>query len=181
MRAFPQFIKALPDLLNIQKDLVVEIAGVDDTFYGPKPKNKKGITTWGIWAKEFLKAKNVESRVKWRGRLEPKKYVNWLQNSDCHVYLTHPFVVSWSYLEALACGAPIITSDIEATKEFWRKDCEIQLVDHRCDNFLSEPVSKIFEAASSIRVDGNLFDDLGLKASLLAWSDVAGIDLHTSD
>ena len=94
MRAFPQFIKALPDLLNIQKDLVVEIAGVDDTFYGPKPKNKKGITTWGIWAKEFLKAKNVESRVKWRGRLEPKKYVNWLQNSDCHVYLTHPFVVS---------------------------------------------------------------------------------------
>ena len=136
MRCFPQFIKELPDLLTHFPDIVVEIAGNDEASYGSgKPKNGK-FKSWGSWAKKYLEAKNVSERVKWLGYLEPKMYINWLQSSDCHVYLTHPFVASWSLVEAFCCGLPIITSDIRATREICRYDPLTIYTDHREKGFL---------------------------------------------
>ena len=136
MRCFPQFIEELPDLLTQFPDIIVEIAGNDEASYGSgKPKNGK-FQSWGSWAKKYLEAKNVSERVKWLGYLEPKMYINWLQSSDCHVYLTHPFVASWSLVEAFCCGLPIITSDIRATREICRYDPLTIYTDHRERGFL---------------------------------------------
>ena len=179
IRAFPQFIKALPNLLDNDRNLVVEIAGIDDTFYGTHNKSEK--TSWGKWAKKYLDEKNLGAKVKWVGHLGAGKYEKWLANSSCHVYLTHPFIASWSFVEALACGIPLIASNVEPVKEFCVNDSGIELVDHRCDNFLTEPVLRVLQQRCPIIYDRKIVLNLSVEKSLDAWSRVAGIELHTVD
>ena len=52
------------------------------------------------------------ARIVFPGRIEYDIYVRLLQRSDVHVYLTYPFVASWSLREALAMGCVVIGSDI---------------------------------------------------------------------
>ena len=56
MRAFPQFIQSLPELLQIHTNLRVEIAGTDEIHYGGRPP--KDHQSWGDWAKYFLDQSN---------------------------------------------------------------------------------------------------------------------------
>ena len=138
MRCFPQFIMELPNMFSRFPEVVVEIAGNDEAAYGSgKPKNGQ-YKSWGTWAKQYLKAKNVSERVKWVGYLNGEKYTQWLHTSDCHIYLTHPFVASWSLVEAFCCGLPVITSDIKATHEICREDPLTVYTDHRERGFLTK-------------------------------------------
>ena len=43
--------------------------------------------------------------------------VDLLSLSDLHIYLTVPFVLSWSLLNALACGCVVLASDTEPVRE----------------------------------------------------------------
>jgi glycosyltransferase involved in cell wall biosynthesis len=45
-------------------------------------------------------------------------YLRLLQRSDAHVYLTYPFVASWSLREALACACAVVAADVEPVREF---------------------------------------------------------------
>ena len=58
------------------------------------------------------------SRVIFPGRVPYQTYLALLQRSDAHVYLTYPFVASWSLREALAAGCAVIGSDTEPVHEF---------------------------------------------------------------
>ena len=58
------------------------------------------------------------SRVLLPGQIGYDVYLRMLQRSDVHVYLTYPFVASWSLREALACGCAIVASDVEPVAEF---------------------------------------------------------------
>ena len=137
MRCFPQLIKELPELFSHFPDIVIEIAGNDEAAYGSgKPSNGE-YASWGSWARQYLAAKKINNRVKWVGYLKPNSYIQWLQSSDCHIYLTHPFVASWSLVEAFCCGLPIITSDIKATREICRDDPLTVYADHREKGFLT--------------------------------------------
>ena len=57
-------------------------------------------------------------RVVFPGRIDYPTYVAMLQRSDAHVYLTYPFVASWSLREALASGCVVIGSDTPTVSEF---------------------------------------------------------------
>ena len=175
MRAFPQFIRALPDLLEKRPSAKVEIAGVDEVFYGRKNKNHK--ISWGMWAKNFLQEQGVEQRVKWLGYLEPQKYVNWLKASSCHIYLTHPFIASWSFVEALCCNIPIVASNVEPVQDFWEKDCGIELVDHRVDNFLTEPVLRLLECETRYWCKREVVHQVDISVSISQWGKTMGADL----
>ena len=113
-RGFPEFINALPALLNAVPELEVEIAGEDRICYAGQPP--KGYSGYGAWAQRKLA--RWDQRVRFVGVLGPEAYRRWLQRSWIHLYLTRPFVASWSLLEAMASGCCLIASNSEPVKEF---------------------------------------------------------------
>jgi glycosyltransferase involved in cell wall biosynthesis len=113
-RGFHLMMRAVPHMLGARKDIRVVIVGGDGVSYGAPPPR-------GTW-REVLLAELGDridpKRVVFPGRVDYDVYVRMLQRSDAHVYLTYPFVASWSLREALAAGCAVIGSDTEPVREF---------------------------------------------------------------
>ena len=104
-RGFPQFMEALAILQQRRPRLQAVIVGADRVAYGtPLPNGKT--------YKEFMLEKlDLDlSRVHFTGLLPYPDYLKVLQASSVHVYLTRPFVLSWSMLEAMSVGCVIVGS-----------------------------------------------------------------------
>ncbi len=112
-RGFHVIMRALPDLLRARPDLKVVLVGGNDVSYGARLAN----TTWRAHFEAELAGKYDKSRVLMPGQVAYPTYVKLLQRSDAHVYLTYPFVVSWSLREALAAGCAIVAGDVEPVRE----------------------------------------------------------------
>lgn len=112
-RGYHVMVRALPSLLK-RKDVKVVLVGGNEVSYGPK-------LATGSWRDHYLRevaGKYDESRVLLPGQVPYDVYRNLLKRSDAHVYLTYPFVVSWSLREAMGAGAAIIAADVEPVREF---------------------------------------------------------------
>jgi glycosyltransferase involved in cell wall biosynthesis len=106
-RGFHSFMRALPQLLRRRKSAQVVVVGSDEVSYGAPPPPR---STFREMMLQELGAKIDLTRVHFVGRLEYHDYLNLLQVSSVHVYLTYPFVLSWSFIEAMACGCLIVGS-----------------------------------------------------------------------
>ena len=60
------------------------------------------------------------SRIAFLGQIPHDQLIRLFQISSAHVYLTYPFVLSWSVLEAMACGTPVIASDTGPCRDIIR-------------------------------------------------------------
>ncbi len=113
-RGFHVMLRALPALLAARPDVRVVMVGGDGVSYGARLAN----STWREYFLNELDGKIDLTRVHFPGRLLYADYIRLLQRSDTHVYLTYPFVASWSLREAMACGCAIIGSDTAPVREF---------------------------------------------------------------
>jgi glycosyltransferase involved in cell wall biosynthesis len=114
VRGYHVFMRALPELLRRRPHAQVVIVGADDVSYGSAPPEGKS------WKDVFLSevADRIDpARVHFTGRLPYASFVALLQVSRLHIYMTYPFVLSWSLMEAMAIGAPILASDTEPLRE----------------------------------------------------------------
>jgi glycosyltransferase involved in cell wall biosynthesis len=114
-RGVHTMMRTLPALLRARKNLKVVMVGGDGVSYGAPAQG--GAT----WRETFLKevAGQIDpDRVVFPGRIDYGVYLAMLRRSDAHVYLTYPFVASWSMREALAVGCAVIGSDTEPVREF---------------------------------------------------------------
>jgi len=111
-RGFHTFMRALPALLAARPNAHVIIAGAEVGGYGARPDPGQ---TWRSMLEAELEFDR--SRVHFVGWLEYQAYLSLLQISAVHVYLTVPFVLSWSFLEAMACGAVMVASDTPPVRE----------------------------------------------------------------
>jgi len=111
-RGFPQFIKALKLFLAENKKCHVIVVGNDKVYYGQERTDGR---TW----KQFMleKIQLDMTRVHFLKPLPYGLYVKLLQASDVHLYLTKPYVLSWSILEAMSCGCVVVASDTEPVRE----------------------------------------------------------------
>ncbi len=111
-RGFHQFMRALPEICQRQPDCHVLIVGGDEVSYGRKPDG-------GLSYREKLMQEMSfdQSRVHFLGRLPYADYLSVLQISSAHVYLTVPFVLSWSLLEAMAVECVVIASNTAPVSE----------------------------------------------------------------
>ncbi len=113
-RGFHTMMRTLPRLLRERPDLKVIVVGGDEVSYGARLAHG----TWRELLQRELAGQYDESRVLFPGQISYQVYVKMLQRSDAHLYLSYPFVASWSLREALACGCLVIGADVEPVAEF---------------------------------------------------------------
>ena len=122
-RGFHIFMRALERIQKAHPSCHAVIVGGDDVSYGKKPKNAAN------WREQMLQEVSLDPcRTHFLGRVPRAEYIRVLQISAAHVYLTYPFVLSWSLLEAMACGAPVVASDTAPVREMIRDDVNGRLV-----------------------------------------------------
>ena len=123
-RGFPQFIEALAVVLSRRPNCHAVIVAADRIAYGSSPPEGK---SWKDWMQ--AKVDLDWSRVHFTGSLPYKSYRQVLQVSSVHVYLTRPFVLSWSLLEALSTGCLVVASNTAPVREVIQDNVNGLLVD----------------------------------------------------
>lgn len=113
-RGLEVFMKALPRILEQRPDCQVLMVGSTKHFYGPGPA---GHETWLDKCMAELPQPLPADRVHFLGVLDYPSYLRVLQVSSAHVYMTYPFVLSWSMLEAMAAGCLVLASDTAPVRE----------------------------------------------------------------
>ena len=116
-RGFHVFMRALPEILRRRPRAHVLILGGDEVSYGPAAPP-------GTTYKELMLAETADGldmrRVHFLGKVPHTTFVNLLQISSVHIYLTYPFVLSWSLMEAMASGCLVIGSATAPVQEVIR-------------------------------------------------------------
>lgn len=106
-RGFHVVMRLLPELLQQRPHLKVLVVGNDGVSYGRSPGDAM---TWRQKMLEEVGDRVDLSRVFFLGQLPYADYLNVLQVSTVHLYLTYPFVLSWSLLEAMSIGCAVVAS-----------------------------------------------------------------------
>lgn len=120
-RGFHVFMRSLPRMLAGNPDLQVVIVGGDGVSYGRRPPD--GHANYREALRDELAARGEAvdwSRVHFLGKVPYATYRTVLQVSSLHLYLTYPFVLSWSMLEAMAVGVPVLGSRTAPVQEVIR-------------------------------------------------------------
>lgn len=139
-RGFHLFMRALEQIQKTHPRCHALIVGGDDVSYGKRPVDAPN------WRHRMLREVTLDpARTHFLGRVPREQYLRVLQVSAAHVYLTYPFVLSWSLMEAMACGAPLIASDTAPVREVIR-DGNGKLVDFFNVPALAEATSAVLSA-----------------------------------
>ncbi|MEM9911460.1 MAG: glycosyltransferase [Pseudomonadota bacterium] len=144
-RGYHIFMRALPRLLRERPRARILIVGGDEVSYGAAPP--KGQTWKQIFIDE-IRSQIPDSdwaRVHFLGRIAYDKFLQVLQVSRVHVYLTYPFVLSWSLMEAMSCEAAIIASDTTPVREVITDGQTGRLVDFFDFNALTDRIGALLD------------------------------------
>ncbi|WP_342618384.1 glycosyltransferase family 4 protein [Rhodoferax sp. GW822-FHT02A01] len=125
-RGFPNFMRSLPAILASRPNAQALIVGGDATSYGPPLAHGKSFREQML--AELGSALDLK-RVHFLGKVPYSMYLKVLQVSRVHIYLTYPFVLSWSMLEAMAAGCVVVGSNTAPVQEVIRDGVNGFLVD----------------------------------------------------
>ena len=125
-RGFHVFMRMLPLLQERRPKAHVLIVGGDGVSYGSPPP---GGGSWRARLLAELGGRLDRSRVHFVGTVPHGLLHEVFRVSACHVYLTYPFVLSWSLLEAMSCGALVVGSDTAPLRDVIRDGENGLLVD----------------------------------------------------
>ena len=111
------FFRALPNILRNRPNAHIVVVGGDGASYGGPPPDG---TTWKQRFIDEVRA-NISDidwqRVHFTDSISYDKFISLLQVSRAHIYLTYPFVLSWSLLETMSAGGAILASDTAPVRE----------------------------------------------------------------
>ena len=140
-RGFHTFIRSLPDLLKARPKAHVIIVGGNGVSYGRRLAK-------GSYREKYLaeiEGRYDTSRVHFVGKLPYATFLRVLQVSTAHIYLTYPFVLSWSMMEAMAAGCLVIGSRTPPVEEVIRDGQNGLLVDFFSASELISAISRVCE------------------------------------
>ena len=128
-RGYHIFMRALPALLKERPNARVVIVGGDEVSYGARaPKGKSWKQIFIDEVRSAIPDKDW-ARVHFLGRIPYDQFVRLLQVSRVHVYLTYPFVLSWSLFETMSVEGAVVASDTAPVREAIEHDVNGRLVD----------------------------------------------------
>jgi glycosyltransferase involved in cell wall biosynthesis len=118
----------------------VVVVGDDRSCYGPPPGPGR------TWKQEVLERLRLDpARIHFTGSLPYGLYRKVLRAGSVHVYLTRPFVLSWSFLEALSCGCLVVASDTEPVREVARDGVNALLTDFHSPQAIAARVAEALD------------------------------------
>ncbi len=141
-RGIHQFLRSLPQILAARPHAQVLVVGGDEVSYGRAAPD--GQTYRTLYMKE-LQGRVDASRIHFLGKLPYPQYLQVLRLSSAHVYLTYPFVLSWSMLEAMACGCLLIGSSTAPVLEVLQHQRNGLLVDFHAPEAIAATVIAALE------------------------------------
>lgn len=145
-RGFPYFWRSLPEVLRRRPAAQVIIVGSESVSYGKPPP------FGGSWlAAMRAEVPLDESRVHVIGRTGYADYLRVLQVSAAHVYLTVPFVLSWSMLEAMSTGCVVIGSATPPVQEVIQDSHDGLLVDFCSPAAIAERIVEALERGKELQ------------------------------
>jgi glycosyltransferase involved in cell wall biosynthesis len=114
IRGFDLFLRLAQRIARERSDVLFVVIGSDEVYYSWDKlfTGEQSFREWALGQGEY-----DLSRFVFTGQVEPERLADLLCLSDLHVYLTAPFVPSWSLFNALACGCPVLASDVEPVRE----------------------------------------------------------------
>jgi glycosyltransferase involved in cell wall biosynthesis len=142
-RGFHVFMRAIPEIQQRRPKARIVIVGGDEVSYSAKLP--PGETYRARLLKE-LDGRIDLSRVHFTGKIPYARYLELLQRSSVHVYLTYPFVLSWSLLEAMAAGCLVVGSRTPPVEEVIRDGENGLLVDFFSPGEIAERVDYALSA-----------------------------------
>lgn len=113
-RGFHMFSRALPAIQKKHPDARILIIGSDGVSYSPALANEE---TYKAKYMAELEGKVDLSRIHFVGRIPYEALRSIFRITSAHVYLTYPFVLSWSVMEAMACETLLVASATEPVRE----------------------------------------------------------------
>ncbi len=149
-RGFPTFMRSLPAVLAARPKARILIVGGDGVGYGAPAV---GPLNFRQQLLEELGDSIDLSRVHFLGKVSYEAFIRLLQVSRVHVYLTYPFVLSWSMLEAMSAGCLVIGSRTQPVEEVIQHGANGLLVDFFSPAEVSE---RVIEALSDRRVHASI-------------------------
>jgi len=145
-RGFHIFMRAVEEICKRHKDVHIVIVGGDGVSYGRAAKGDK------TYRQQMLEEVSIDnSRVHFMGRLPYQDYLKVLQISSAHVYLTVPFVLSWSLLEAMAAECLVIGSNTAPVKEVIEHEKTGLLVDFFSPTEIADSVDRALTQAKDLK------------------------------
>lgn len=140
-RAFHVFMRALPAIMERRPQARIVVAGGDGTSYGPPPPQ-------GSWRERMLAELSGRldlSRVVFLGRVPFEVHLQLLRVSAVHIYLTYPFVLSWSCLEAMASECAVVASATPPVTEVVEDGVNGLLADFLSPRSVADAVIRVLE------------------------------------
>ncbi|HYT89860.1 MAG TPA: glycosyltransferase [Gemmataceae bacterium] len=148
MRGFDIFMKAARLLCQRRQDVLFVVVGQDRVCYGGD-KEVTGSASFKDWV---LSRDDYDlSRFVFTGLLPTPALAELFSLSDLHIYLTVPFVLSWSLMDALACGATVLASDTGPVREMIEHGKNGLLTDFFDVERLADTASKVLDAPQEYR------------------------------
>jgi len=147
-RGYHIFMRALPEILRRRPNAQVLIVGGDDVSYGRRPPEGKSHKE--IYLDEVRDQLDI-SRVRFLGRIPYDQFVKLLQISSVHVYLTYPFVLSWSMLEAMSAGCLVVGSRTPPVQEVISHGHNGLLVDFFKPDEIVDAIDRVLEHSDKMQ------------------------------
>lgn len=138
-RGFHVFMRALEKIQKLHRTCHALIVGGDGVSYGRRPSGAKN------WKEKMLSETKINTeRTHFFGKLPHPDYIRILRVSSAHVYLTYPFVLSWSFLEARSVGCDLVASRTGPVLEYSEEGNEFTMVDFfDCDGLVEKVLNEL--------------------------------------